>query len=53
MPLAGLAVIVALVLAQVNAPLFVTLAVGTVMSWVKLVLALAVQPFVVLVTVTL
>ena len=40
-------------LAQVNGPLLLTLAVGTVASWIKLVLALAVQPFVVLVTVTL
>ena len=45
--------IVALVLAQVNGPLFDTLAVGDVMFWDKLVLALAVQPLVVLVTVTL
>ena len=52
-PVAGLAVIVALVLAQVNSPLLTTLATGTLMSCVRFVLALAVQPLLVLVTVTL
>ena len=51
-PVAGVAVIVTVVLLQYNGPLFVAPGVGGVIFCVTIVVALAVQPFTIFVTVT-